>query len=191
MKKLAKLVNPISIILVAASLRLLPHPPNFTPIAALAIFGGVYLSKRSALLLPILLMIISDYLLLYINPYRYPFFKFDYLYPFTALFHSTTAFVWGSLIISGLIGFIIKKHLQPKFVLAAAILASVQFFVITNFGVWLTSNLYPHNFTGLAECFIAAIPFFKNTLVGDLFFTATIFTIFWSVRRISFKKALV
>lgn len=155
--------------------RLAPHPANFTPITAAAIFGGVYLNKRFALIVPLLTLALSDYLLLYISPYNSPMINFSKVVPISNMFHSTTLYVWGSFMISGLIGLWLKKRRKPLYILGGTVLASLQFFLITNFGVWTTTNMYPHNLGGLIESYIMGIPFYRNTLLGDLFYTAIFF----------------
>lgn len=140
--------------------RLAPHPPNFTPITAAAIFGGVYLRKRYAILVPLITMVISDYL----------------LFP-QAMFHSTTLYVWGSFMISGLIGLWLKKHQKPHLILGGTLLASLQFFLITNFGVWAT-GMYNHDYSGLIESYIMGLPFYRYTLLGDLFYTVSFFSLY-------------
>jgi hypothetical protein len=148
----------IFIIIFGIFLRLIPHIPNFSPITATAIFSGVYLNKRSAILVPLLTMVISDYL---ISPEN--------------MLHSTSLFVWGSFIISGIIGIRLKRANNPLCIYGGSILASLQFFFITNFGVWLTSNMYSHNLGGLIESYMMGIPFYRNTLIGDLFYVTAIF----------------
>jgi hypothetical protein len=145
---------PVVIILLAACLRLLPHAPNFTPIAAMALFGGYYLPKRYALALPLLAMVLSDVFL---------------------GFHATIPFVYGSFILSGMIGMTMKKHPSFLAVGASTLLSSVLFFLLTNFGVWVSGTLYAKNASGLAEAYLMGIPFFRNTVCGDLFYTLVFF----------------
>lgn len=147
-------VTPIAIIFFAVVLRLLPHPPNFAPIAAIALFGGTYLDKKYALMVPLLVMLISDF--------------------FLGL-HQTMAFVYGSFLLIGLIGLWLKKHKNLKKILLATISSSILFFIITNFGVWLVWDFYPKNLTGLLQSYFLALPFFRNTLLGDLFYTGLFF----------------
>lgn len=148
------IINPILIIVFAVIFRLLPHPPNFAPISAMALFGGVYLNKRYALLIPLVALFISDL--------------------FLGL-HKTMPFVYGSFFLTGAIGLWLRNNKNMKFILTGTLLSSVLFFVITNFGVWLVGGIYPKNATGLLECFTLAIPFFRNTILGDLFFTGVFF----------------
>jgi uncharacterized membrane protein len=134
-------------------LRLLPHLPNFTPIAATALFGGVYLNKKYAFFVPILAMFISDIFL---------------------GFHSTMPYVYGSFILTGLIGLWLKNHKNTQNIIGATLLSSVLFFLITNFGVW-AGGWYPKTLSGLMQSYVMAIPFFRNTILGDLCYTGVFF----------------
>ncbi len=152
--KIQNLINPFIIIGIAVVLRLIPHPANVAPIAAMALFGGAYLDKRYAILVPLVAMVISDIFL---------------------GFHDTILFVYGSFLITGFIGVWLKKHKSITNILFASLVSSLLFFLITNFGVWLVGNIYPKTITGLLECFLAAIPFFKNTILGDFIYTSLFF----------------
>lgn len=155
----------------AVLLRILPHVPNFAPVTAIALFGGAYLDKRIAVILPLLIMAISDYFL-------------------GSIFHSTTLFVWGSFLISSFIGMQIGKRKSFTKIGIASILASVQFFIITNFGVWLATNMYPKTIEGLLQSYIMGIPFFRFTFLGDLFYTGMFFGGFELVQLITKNKIL-
>jgi len=148
-----------ALILAAALSRLLPHPANFTPLAAMALAGGVYFNKRIALIVPLAALVISD---LFIG------------------FHNTILFVYGSFILIGLMGLWLKSHKKPLPIFGAALLSSILFFIVTNFGVWLTGGgwFYPKTWQGLIECYTLAIPFFRNTVAGDLVYTAVLFGLF-------------
>lgn len=178
----------IFFIVAAISLRLLPHIPNFAPVTAIALFSGAYFSRRTAFILPLLIMVISDYLLLYISPYGT---NFSQIHPLTSLFHSTTLFVWGSFLISSLIGIWVGKKRTFSRVGLAAVLASLQFFIITNFGVWLTSGMYTLDLVGLTQCFVMALPFYRGTFLGDLSYTGLFFGGFELVKLASRKYSLL
>ena len=90
------------------------------------------------------------------------------------MFHSTTLYVWGSFITSGLIGIWLKKHKKPQLIVGASLLASIQFFVITNFGVW-AGGYYGYGFNGLLKTYLEGLPFFQWTILGDLFYTGVFF----------------
>ena len=161
----------IIMIIGAVLLRLVPHMPNFAPITALGLFGGRYMGKKFAIFVPLLAIMISDYLLLYISPYHI---DFSRVYPLTAMFHGTTLYVWGSFIISSIIGIWLRNHKKPIYVLGGATLASIQFFLVTNFGVW-AGGMYAPGIDGLMQSYIMGLPFFKWTLLGDLFYTGVFF----------------
>lgn len=143
-------------VLIGVSLRLIPHTPNFTPIAAIALFGGVYLSKKLALIIPIGAMIISDYFIGYYEP-------------------KLMVFVYGSFILSVILGFWIKRNKKWYTVGGGAVLSAILFFIVTNFGVWLFAPWYANTLSGLIQCYVAALPFFRNTLSGDLFYAGVFF----------------
>src|SRR3989344_9595992 len=96
MKYIKIFASPLLVIVAAVLIRLFPHVPNFAPIGAMALFGGTYLSKKYSILIVLLTMLISDYLLLYVNPFSTNFLNLSRVYAPTALIHSTTAFIYGS-----------------------------------------------------------------------------------------------
>lgn len=145
----------VGMIVAAAALRLMPHPPNFTPVTAMAIFGGAVLTdKRSAFLIPLAAMFISDLVL---------------------GFYRITPVVYGCFALNVCLGFWVRRHRNAVGIAGAAMTGSVLFFIVTNLGVWGLQSLYPKTLTGLEACFINAIPFFRNTLSGDLIYTLTMF----------------
>ena len=148
-----------TLVFAAALSRLLPHPDNFTPVMAIALAGGVYLDKRYALIIPLAALIISD---MFIG------------------FHNTIFFVYGSFTLIGMLGIWLKSHKKPLPILATALFSSILFFIVTNFGVWLTGGgwFYPKTWQGLIECYTLAIPFFRNTVAGDMVYTVVLFGIF-------------
>lgn len=150
-------------IFVGISLRLFPHPPNFAPIAAIALFGGVYLRKKTALLLPILALMISD---IFIGYYEI----------------GLMVSVYGSFLLLVILGFWLKKHKKWYTVLGSSVLAAITFFLLTNFAVWLFTPWYAKNIFGLIQCFLMALPFFRNTLLGNLFYVPCFFGAYEIVR---------
>ena len=151
-----RLVALMAAIFAAAALRLVPHPPNFSPIAAMALFSGAQMPKRAlAFVAPFAALLLSDVML---GGY-YPGMNFVYL----------------SFALTVLIGWAVASRRTPLTIGVAAIASSVLFFILTNFGMWLFSGIYPVTQAGLVACYVAAIPFFQNTLVGDLTFTALLF----------------
>lgn len=131
-------------VFLAVIVRLVPHPPNVTPITALALFGATtFRNKILGTLLPIIAMAISD---LYLG------------------FYSISIWVYSSFFIISLLGLYFKE-IKTKSIL----ISSLVFFIVTNFGVWLSG--YPLTLEGLLLCYTMAIPFFINSIVGDLFFS--------------------
>lgn len=131
--------------------------PNFSPIAAIALFSGTFFSnKKLAFLIPIAAIFISDL--------------------FVGL-HSLMWAVYLSFALVVVLGTTIKR-VAPLKVVGLSLLGSCLFFVITNFAVWAQGSFYPSSFGGLMECYYMAWPFFKNTLIGDLSFNVVLFTAF-------------
>ena len=165
----------IFMILASVILRLVPHVPNFAPVAATALFGGTYLKKRYAIVIPMLSLIISDYLLLYINPFGSPMLNFSRVQPLSAMINPSTFYVWGSFVMIGFIGMFLKNHKKAQNVVLGSLVSSVLFFLVTNFGYWLANDMYPKTFDGQMLAYVMALPFFKWTLLGDLFYTGAFF----------------
>jgi len=155
-KFLEKISSPVLFILIAAILRLAPHAPNFAPIGAMALFGGTYLGKKWAIILPLAAMFLSDL-----------FIGFDGVDGRLA--------VYGSFLLVGLIGMWLKNHKSIQNVIGASIISSTVFFLVTNFTVLYTESLYPKTLAGLMESYTMALPFFRNSLVGDLFYVGVFF----------------
>jgi hypothetical protein len=132
-----------------------PHPPNFAPIAAMALFSGAQLGKRPlAFVAPLGAMLLSDAVI---------------------GFHSGVPFVYASVAVIVLLGWFALSRVTVLRLAGAAVASSVLFFLVTNFGTWLLSGMYPMSATGLAACYVAAVPFFQNTVAGDLFYTGALF----------------
>lgn len=139
----------------AAASRLLPHAPDFTPIAALALFGGAqFADKRAAFLVPMLAMFASDLVI---------------------GLHPLMPFVYGSFAVLVCLGFWLRREPSVGKVAVAGILGAVLFFLIANFGFWACFHLYPKTPGGLLSCYVAAIPFFRNSLLGTLIYCAVLF----------------
>ena len=140
---------PICLILVLSFSRLIPHPWNFTPILAVGIFSGFYFKNFIlSLFIVILSMFIGD---LFLG------------------FHSTMFFTYISLALAVVIGLFIK-HFKFTEILFSGLASSVCYFIITNFGAWLTLEMYEKNFAGLLQSYVLAIPFFHNTLISTLLY---------------------
>jgi len=156
------------IILAAALTRLIPHPLNFAPLGAMSLFGAAYLSdKKFAFILPIMAMFITDLL---INNIMYA----SYYGSFT-LFTPGFGWIYGSIAAIVLIGFFVLKKVTFPRVVGASLLASITFFIISNFGVWLSDPDYPLTWAGLLLCYDMALPFFKNTILGDFVYSIVLF----------------
>ena len=144
-----------AIIIFAAFTRLIPHPPNFTPIIAMGLFGGAYLKdRRLVFLIPLIAMIIADAFL---------------------GFHGTMIWVYGSLIIISMMGILLKNRTTLKNCAVATLGGSLLFFLVTNFGVWIIGGFYEKSIGGLFKCYTMALPFFHNTLAGSVVYSAIIF----------------
>jgi hypothetical protein len=144
-----------SMILAAAASRLIPHPPNMTSLTAVALFGGAYFSdRRLAFLVPLSALFFSDLILGFYH-------------------HMEVVYLSFALIVA--IGLWLQKRRTVLPIAGAALVSSVLFFVLTNFGVWAFDAFYPKTLEGLIACYVAAIPFFRNTLIGDLLYTAVLF----------------
>ena len=157
-------IFPITIILILAFSRLIPHPPNFTPIIATALMSGFLLkNKHLSLIVVLISMVISDLII---------------------GFYSSYFFVYFSLILIILIfsKFIKKVNFKNLFVLSIS--SSLLFFVVTNFGVWMMGDLYDKNLNGLALCYILAIPYFTNTLLSTIFFSYSILCL----KKLNYRK---
>ncbi|OGG87269.1 hypothetical protein A3B87_00150 [Candidatus Kuenenbacteria bacterium RIFCSPHIGHO2_02_FULL_39_13] len=143
-------------IFIGAAFRLLGHPPNFTPITAIALFGGVYLGRKLSLFLPILAMFLSD---IFIGFYR----------------PSLMIVVYGSFILTVILGWWLKNNKKWYNIIAVSLLASLLFYLLTNFAVWIFTPWYAKTLAGLVYCYYLALPFFRNTLMGNVFYVAVFF----------------
>lgn len=159
----------LSIILVGFGIffRLIPHAPNIAPIGALMLFGGAYLPKK-LLFLPFIALVISDFFI--------GFYGLDMVY------------VYGSYLLTLLLGWWLRSHKKPLNVIGTALFSSVLFFIITNFGIWAPpNNWYPHTLDGLLQSYTMAIPFFRNSLVSDIAYTILLFGGYELVQYLSRK----
>ena len=145
-----KTIVAIFLITLSVIFRLAPHPANFAPVAAAAAVAAIYLGRRWAVVVPLLIMIISDG---FIGFYNVP----------------IMLAVYGAFVLIGL-GNSITKQKDLTAVFVRSILGSVFFFGMTNWAVWQFSFLYQKNLSGLFQSYMMAVPFFRNTLIGDLTF---------------------
>lgn len=156
-------------IFLAALSRLLPHPPNVTAVSAMALFGGAYLSdRRLAILVPLAAMWISDLILNNVFYAAY----------FDSFSWHGNFFVYGAFILIAVLGMTFLKKISLARLIGVSLSASLLFYLITNFGAWLGNPLYPQNTAGLLEAYVAGLPFLRNTILGDLFFTGVLFGTF-------------
>ncbi|MFG0319681.1 MAG: DUF6580 family putative transport protein [Planctomycetota bacterium JB042] len=161
----------VGLVLAAAATRLLPHPPNVTPVLAMALFGGAaFASRRLAFAVPLGAMLVSDLVIGGSTGAS----AFG--------FHPVQPFVYAALFAIVLLGRVSRPR-RAGGVAAASLVSSVGFFVVTNLGVWLVSGLYPRTAAGLSGCFVAALPFFRNTLLSTLGFAAILFALRAVVER--------
>jgi len=155
--ELRKILKFIPVIFVAVLMRIMPHPPNLAPIGALALFAGANLLGITAYIFPLSVMFLSDIFL---------------------GFHSTMSYVYLSFVIIVFIGRGLKFNNKVLRLFLSAFFSSVVFFIITNFGVWFSTGIYSKNLTGLINCYLLALPFFRNTIVGDFFYTFLFFYVY-------------
>jgi hypothetical protein len=154
-----------AVIVLAAALRLAPHPWNFTPVGAIALFSGAMVrDRRLAFLFPLLVMFATDAII---------------------GFNKLSPLVYASFLVSVGIGRFLSRKRNALRTGGATFLGALQFFLITNFGVWAFLNSYPHTGVGLAECYLAGIPFFWNTLAGDAVYTVLFFGGFALAERLA------
>ncbi|MGA2774803.1 MAG: DUF6580 family putative transport protein [Candidatus Omnitrophota bacterium] len=143
----------ILLILVGILLRFVPHTPNFTPVAAIALFSGAYLNKKYSVIIPLLLMVISDFFI---------------------GFHNLFLFVWGAFIVITFFGYFLRKQKSISRVLVTSFLSSVIFYLITNFGVW-AMGWYPNTLSGLANSYILGLPFFRDFTLATIIYSCAFF----------------
>lgn len=163
-------------VLTRLGLNLLPHPPhNFSPITAMGLFGAAYFSRQAlTLAVPFIALFLSD---LVLNNVIYS----QYYTGFTLI---TSWWIYAAFGLVMLIGwFLLRQKVTALRVVSASLFASAIFFLVTNFSVWLEGTMYPKTTTGLVTCYTAALPFLKNTVMGDLFFSAVMFGAYeWALR---------
>jgi len=145
----------LALLVLAAALRIAPHPWNFTPVGAMALFSGALLKdRRLALLFPLLTLFLGD---IFIG------------------FHKLIPIVYASFLINVAIGLWLRDRRTISRISLATLAGAIQFFLITNFAVWQFLSGYPHTASGLVACYAAGIPFFWNTLAGDAVYAALLF----------------
>ena len=143
------------LLILGIATRFIPHPGNFTAIGAIALFSGLYLERQQAFWLPIIIMFISDIFIGFYSPY-------------------IMASVYIGFAITVLIGQYQKNKIRFGNVALGAIAGSVIFFLLTNTAVWLFGTMYAHNLSGLLESYYLALPFWRNQIIGDLFYSGVL-----------------
>jgi len=159
----------LGLVLIAALSRIIPHPYNFTPLSAIALFGAAHFKKGwQVVFIPILATWLSD---LFINNVIYDSPDFVWFYQ---------GFYWqyGSYALIALLGIFSFAKVTPLRLIFTSFGAAIIFFLVSNFGVWIGSPIYPPTFSGLMACYAAGIPFFGGTLLGNLFYGVALFGLF-------------
>ena len=147
----------IALVGFGVAMRLLPHPANLAPVGAIALFGGAVLPKRYGWWLPLAIMMVSD---LFLGSYN------------------GILFTWLGFLLVGLFGLTLRDKSNWFRVPIGALSGAMIFFVVSNFGVWLQGGLYDHTWAGLALCYELALPFLRNTLIGDLLYSGLLFGVY-------------
>jgi hypothetical protein len=157
----------LGLLLFGVVLRFVPHMPNFTPLGAIALFGGAVLGWRLAVWLPLSVLMISD---IFIGVY------------------GSIWFTWAGFFLVTLAGMGLRRANLPSRVLLGALGSSLIFFLVSNFGTWLTGGMYALTAAGLAECYFMALPFLRNSLIADLFYSTVLFGAFAAAHLYATKR---
>ena len=161
------------VIIIAALSRMIPHPLNFAPMCAIALFGAAHFSNRwLGFIIPISATFLSD---LFINNYIYQSESFIISFNFWAYGYYLLIIIFSLSLY--------KKNVSLFNLSSGALGSSLIFYLISNFGVWLTGTMYPLNFQGLVQCYTAAIPFFGNTLISTFFYSFILFGSYYAIQK--------
>ena len=166
-------VVPVALVAAAALARLLPHPPNVAPLGAMALFGAWRYGTRrwwAAMLLPLAAMLLSDVVL---NNFVYRIGDGAWTW-----FYAGAGWTYAAMALTVAWGWVALRRFGWARLAGASVGASTLFFVVSNFGVWAATDLYPPSAAGLGECYVAALPFFGNALLGDALWSAALFGAF-------------
>lgn len=145
----------IALVGFGVTMRFLPHPANLAPVGAIALFGGAVLPRKMAWWLPLAVLVISDYFI---------------------GFYNGIGFVWASFLLISIYGMALRDQKLLARIGLGALGGSVIFFVVSNFGVWAQGNMYALTWAGLVKCYTMALPFFRNTFLGDLIYGSILFS---------------
>jgi len=159
----------IIISLIALSARLISHSPNFSPLASVMLFTGVYGQSKKYIIIPLIALFISDVFL--------GFYKMEIMLA-----------VYGSLTLISVLGFWLKKNKNVLNIASSSLAAALLFFLISNGAVWYFGSWYRHDLSGLALCYNLAIPFFKNTLISNIIYASLLFGVYETVSQLIKQK---
>jgi hypothetical protein len=166
-----QVVVAVALIFIGVALRLVPHMPNFAPVGAIALFGGALLGWRTAVWLPLLVMILSDLML---------------------GFYPGIQYTWAGFLLVALFGGLFRHARYLTRVVLGGIGGATLFFVVSNFGVWLSSGMYAHDIAGLGQCYTMALPFFRASLMADVFYAGVLFGIYeLALYAIKYRSAMM
>ena len=159
----------IGFIVAAALSRLIPHPPNLTPVGAMALFGGAYFGSRAtAIAVPLTAMLLSDLVLAATHGWALGW---------------MTVVIYGCIAVSVWLGIRLRSRVNVSTVATNSLLSALIFFIVTNLAVWAHGSFYPMDLSGLLACYVAALPFFGNTLAGYAVYGLTLFGGFAFLQR--------
>jgi hypothetical protein len=160
---IVRMIVVLALIVLAAVLRVIPHPWNFTPVGAMALFSGAVIKERRvAFLFPLVALFVGD---VFVG------------------FHKLMPLVYASFLIDVGLGYWIRNHRSIARISGITLLGAIQFFLVTNFGVWAFLDGFPHAAVGLLACYVAGLPLFWNTLAGDAFYAGLFFGAFALAER--------
>ena len=156
------------LIVILAFSRLIPHPPNFTPLLGMAVFAGARLDNRLfATLAPLTAMFLSDLII---------------------GLHSGMSVIYFAILVNVFFGFYLKDRFGPLQIGGTLISGALLFFLITNFAVWYGNNFYSNDFAGLITCYTMGLPFFQNTLISSLMYGFAAFYLLGFLENQYFNK---
>ncbi len=150
-------VLALALVVIGIALRVIPHTANFAPVGAIALFAGAILAWRTALWLPLAIMVVSDLII---------------------GLHPIIAFTWGGFLLVTVFGMLLRNRPNLVRVPLGAIGAALIFFLVSNLGVWLEGKMYPLTWQGLVDCYTMALPFLRTSFIADLSYSALLFGLY-------------